>query len=66
MWILHFMAAQAEWAKQLEVVNLFRYWKPAELVENGSMPAEAWWVLAGVALVSLVASVIVFSRRDVA
>jgi ABC-2 type transport system permease protein len=65
MWILHFMAAQASWAKSLEVVNIFKYWRPAELIESGSWPAEAWLVLGGVALVSVVAGVIVFTRRDV-
>jgi len=65
MWVLHFMAANAEWAEALEVVNIFKYWQPAELVEQGSMPPEAWWVLGGIALVSLAASVFVFARRDV-
>ena len=65
MWVLHFMAANAEWAESLEVVNIFKYWRPAELVESGSMPADAWWVLGGIAIVTLVASVFVFSRRDV-
>jgi ABC-2 type transport system permease protein len=65
MWILHFMAANAKWAEALESVNLFKYWQPADLVESGTMPSEAWWVLGGVAVASLVASVFVFSRRDV-
>lgn len=65
MWILHFMASNAEWARALEVVNIFKYWQPATLVESGSMPTDAWWTLGGIALVSLAASVFVFSRRDV-
>jgi len=42
-----------KWAEALEVVNIFKYWQPADLVEHGTMPTEAWWVLGGIALVSL-------------
>jgi len=66
MWVVHFMATSAEWAEALEVVNLFKYWRPAELIEQGTMPVEAWWVLAAVAALSIFASVLVFARRDVA
>jgi ABC-2 type transport system permease protein len=65
MWILHFLAANAEWAKKLEVVNLFKYWNSAAIIDNGTVAGSAWFVLGGVALASLVASVFVFSRRDV-
>lgn len=65
MWILHFMATNSTWAEKLEVVNIFKYWRPAELIEEGTMPTEAWFVLGGVAIITLVASVFVFARRDV-
>lgn len=57
--------ANSSWAEKLEVVNIFKYWRPAELIEKGTMPTEAWFVLGGVAVVTLVASVFVFARRDV-
>lgn len=66
MWILHFLAANAEWAKSLEVVNLFKYWNSAEIIDKGIVATSAWWVLGAIAIVSLVASVFVFGRRDVA
>jgi len=66
MWILHFLAANAEWAEKLEVVNLFKYWNSAAIIDTGSVAGSAWFVLGGVALASLMASVFVFSRRDVA
>jgi len=66
MWIFHFLAASAEWAEKLEVVNLFKYWDPATIIDKGTVAASAWFVLGGVALASLVASVFVFGRRDVA
>lgn len=66
MWILHFLSANAKWAKDLEVVNLFKYWDSATILDKGTVAASAWWVLAGVALLSLAASAYVFTRRDIA
>lgn len=65
MWILHFLAANAEWARKFEVVNLFKYWDSAGIIDKGTVAGSAWFVLGGVALASLIASVFVFSRRDV-
>ena len=66
MWILHFLSVNAEWAKKLEVVNLFKYWDSAAIIDKGTVAGGAWLVLGGVALATLTASVFVFSRRDVA
>jgi ABC-2 type transport system permease protein len=66
MWILQVIAANAAWAKNLEVVNLFRYWDAASIIDKGTVAGSAWLVLGGVALATLVASVFVFGRRDVA
>lgn len=66
MWVLHFLAASVEWAKSLEVINLFKYWDSATIIDKGTVAGSAWFVLGGVALASLVASVFVFGRRDVA
>lgn len=66
MWILHAMAALADFADALEPYNLMKYWQPADLIDNGIVAGELWWVYGGVALVTLGASVILFARRDVA
>ncbi|MDP3629405.1 MAG: ABC transporter permease subunit [Actinomycetota bacterium] len=66
MWVLNFLAGSAKWAEALEPVNLFKYWDSAVILDKGIVAASTWWVLGGVALATLVGSVIVFSRRDVA
>lgn len=45
--------------------GIIKYCRPAELTEKGTMPTEAWFVLGGLSIITLVASVFVFSRRDV-
>jgi len=66
VWILHVLSANAEWPKRLEVVNLFKYWDSATIIDKGTVVGSAWLLLGGVALATLVTSVFVFSRRDVA
>lgn len=66
MWLLHFMAANAEWAEALEPINIFKYWDPAAILDKGTVAGSAWWALGGIALVTLAASVFVFGRRDIA
>ncbi len=66
MWLLHVLAENADWANALEPANIFRYWDPGTIIDAGTVESSVWWVLTGIAVVSLVASAVVFSRRDVA
>jgi len=66
MWVGHTLAAFSDFADALEPVNLLYYWRPAQIIDKGTLPAEMWWVYGGVAVVSLAAAVLVFRRRDVA
>ncbi|MGB4593004.1 MAG: ABC transporter permease subunit [Coriobacteriia bacterium] len=66
MWVVHFLAGSAEWAEALEPVNLFRYWDSATILDKGVVEPSVWWVLGAISLAALIASVVVFSRRDVA
>lgn len=66
MWVLHTISGLAKFADKLEPVNLLKYWQPAQIINDGTSPASLWWVYGGVAVVTLVASVLVFARRDVA
>lgn len=66
MWVLDLIAGVSEFAEAFDPVNLVTYWQPGKIINGGAVPAEAWWVYAGVALVTLAASVVVFMRRDVA
>lgn len=66
MWVLHAMAALADFADKLEPLNLVKYWQPAQLINDGTVAPELWWVYGGIALVTLGASVVLFSRRDLA
>jgi beta-exotoxin I transport system permease protein len=65
MWLLSFMAANLEWAKSLNVVNLFHYWEPARMVDQGTVNGSVWIVYGVLALLGPVVAVLIFSRRDV-
>lgn len=65
MWVLSFLAGQAEWAEALNPVNLFHYWDAAQILNEGTTPEGMWVVYGIVALAGLVFSVIAFGRRDV-
>jgi len=66
MWVLHAISGLADFADSLEPFNLLKYWQPAALIDHGTVAQESWWVLSGITVLTLVASVIVFVRRDVA
>ena len=65
-WIADLVANASEAAEFFEPVNLVSYWQPGKIINDGTVAAEAWWIYAAVALVTLVGAVVVFSRRDVA
>ncbi len=66
MWVLQAISQLADFAKDLETVNLLKYWQPGVLINKGSVPDQTWWVYGGVAIVSLAVAVVVFMRRDLA
>jgi ABC-2 type transport system permease protein len=65
MWLLSFMAANLEWAKSLNPVNLFHYWEPARMLDKGTASGSAWVVYAVLAVLGPIIAVAIFSRRDV-
>jgi ABC-2 type transport system permease protein len=65
MWLLSFMAANLEWAKSLNPLNLFHYWEPARMLDKGTASASAWIVYGVTAVITPVIAAIIFARRDV-
>lgn len=65
-WIADLIGNVSEAAEVFDPVNIVSYWQPGEIINGGTAPAEAWWLYGILALVTLVGSVLVFSRRDVA
>ena len=73
-WIADMVANVSEAAEFLKPVNLVSYWQPGRIINAGAglipwkdaLSPDAWWVYAGVAVATLLGSVFVFSRRDVA
>jgi len=65
-WIADMVANVSEAAEFFDPVNLVSYWQPGVIINGGEAPAEAWWIYGVLAVVTLIGSVVVFSRRDVA
>ena len=65
-WIADMIANVSEAAEFLDPVNLVSYWQPGEIINGGAAAPEAWWIYGALAVVTLAASIVVFSRRDVA
>jgi len=65
-WLADMIANVSEAAEFVDPVNLVTYWQPGAIINGGEAQPEAWWVYGAVAVVTLAASVVVFSRRDVA
>lgn len=66
MWVVSFMSENAKWAEALNPVNLFHYWEPARLLEEGTASAGAWWFFGALSVIGLVAAVLGFAKRDIA
>lgn len=66
LWIADLLSGVSKAAEFFDPVNLVTYWQPGVIINGGGVSGDAWWVYGVVALVTLVASVVVFSRRDVA
>jgi len=66
LWIADLLSGASEVAEALEPVNIVAYWQPGLLINGDPVASEAWWLYGIIAVVTLTAAVVVFSRRDVA
>jgi len=66
MWVAQAIAPFVEQAEDLEPINLLTYWQPGELINEGIVSPETWWVYGGITAVSLVLAVVAFLRKDIA
>lgn len=65
-WIADMVGNVSEAAEVLDPVNIVSYWQPGKIINGSSAPAESWWLYGIIAVVTLIGSVVIFSRRDVA
>lgn len=66
LWIADLLSDASEVADALAPVNIIAYWQPGLLINGEQVASEAWWLYGGIAVVTLIAAVVIFSRRDVA
>lgn len=66
MWFGDFLSTVSDFAEKAKPINLISYWKPGQLINEGFLHTNAWWVYLGVAIVGFVVALIAFSRRDAA
>ena len=66
LWIADLLSGASELADALDPVNIVAYWQPGLLINGDPVAPEAWWLYGAIAVITLVASVAVFARRDVA
>lgn len=66
LWIADLVSNFSELAEAFDPVNPVGYWQPGKIINGETLAAEGWWLYGVIVVVTLVGSVIVFSRRDVA
>lgn len=66
LWIADLVSNVSGFAERLDPVNLVGYWQPGAIINGDAVPDAAWWLYAGVAVVSIAGAVAAFTRRDVA
>ena len=66
LWIADITSNASEVAEFFDPVNIVSYWQPGKIINGDAIAAEAWWLYGILAVASLTAAVLVFSRRDVA
>jgi len=66
LWIADLVSNFSEAAELFDPINIVSYWQPSKIINGDPVDAAAWWLYGGVALVSAVAAVVVFRRRDAA
>lgn len=65
-WVADITSNASEVAEFFDPVNVVSYWQPGKIINGDAIAAEAWWLYGIIAVVTLIGSVVVFSRRDVA
>ncbi|MDO8880299.1 MAG: ABC transporter permease [Coriobacteriia bacterium] len=65
-WIADLVSNVSEAAEVIDPINIVTYWQPGKIINGDAVAPEAWWIYGVIGVVSLVASVVVFRRRDVA
>lgn len=66
MWASDIVSNVSDLADFFGPVNLVSAWQPGAVMDGGSVESSTWWLYGLVAAASLVASVVMFSRRDAA
>jgi ABC-2 type transport system permease protein len=66
LWVADLVSNVSEAAKVIDPVNIVTYWQPGKIINGDAVAPEAWWIYGIVGVVTLVATVVVFRRRDVA
>ncbi|MDI6715429.1 MAG: ABC transporter permease subunit [Actinomycetota bacterium] len=66
MYLLTSLKQYATWAEKLDVISLFHYYNSAQLLTTGDIPLKSTLVYAGTTIFFVAASILVFSRRDIA
>lgn len=66
LWVAELISNYSEVAEAFDPVNLVSYWQPGKIINGDAVPAGAWWLYGVLAVVTVIGSVIIFSRRDVA
>lgn len=65
-WIADMLSSYSKIAEFFDPVNLIGHWQPGLIINGEALDPSSWWLYGLVAVVSLAASVVAFSRRDVA
>ena len=65
-WIADLVAGVSEAAEFFDPVNIVSYWQPGKIINGDPVAGEAWWLYGVIAVVTLIGSVVIFSRRDAA
>lgn len=66
LWIAKLVSNCSELVEAFDPVNMVSHWQPGKIVNGDALSAGAWWLYGTLVAVTLVGSVVVFSRRDVA
>lgn len=66
LWIADITSGASEVSESLDPINIVSYWQPGRIINGDAIAAEAWWLYGILAAISLLAAVLIFSRRDVA
>ncbi len=63
--LLNFLSPFLEWMQSINFLNLLNYFRPAETMRNGDWALQNILVLVAVFLVTWIASMVIFHRKDI-